>query len=78
MLRNAVAPATCNRPGWIAIGLVVGTLSATAAFAQQPAWVARSNENARLLMALQAKFSPEGASAQGVPGVDEQINGRTH
>ena len=36
MLRNAVAPATCNRPGWIAIGLVVGTLSATAAFAQQP------------------------------------------
>ncbi len=34
MLRNAVAPVTCIRAGWIAIGLVVGTLSATAAFAQ--------------------------------------------
>ena len=36
MLRNAVAPVTYIRAGWIAIGLVVGTLSATAAFAQQP------------------------------------------
>jgi len=36
MLRNAVALVTYIRAGWIAIGLVVGTLSATAAFAQQP------------------------------------------
>src|SRR5438046_9878783 len=36
MLRNAVAPVTYIRAGWIAIGLVVGTFSATAAFSQQP------------------------------------------
>ena len=34
MLRNAVAPVTCIRAGRIAIGLVIGTLSATAALAQ--------------------------------------------
>jgi hypothetical protein len=44
------------------------------AFSQQPpAWVARSNENAQLLIRQDARFSPEGASADGLPGFDEQI-----
>ena len=49
-------------------------LTAVAALAQEPAWVTRSNENAQLLIGLQAKFGPEGASAQGVPGLDDQIS----
>ena len=46
---------------------------ATVGFAQQ-AWVAKSNANAQILIALGAKYGPEGASAQGVPGLDEQIS----
>jgi hypothetical protein len=38
-----------------------------------PAWVARSNQNTQLLIDLTAKYSPEGAAAQGVKGLDEQI-----
>jgi hypothetical protein len=48
--------------------------------AQQPekasadkGWVTRSNENTRILLALQAKFSPESAGQTGFEGVDEQI-----
>ena len=52
MLRNAVAPVTCIRAGRIAIGLVIGTLSATAAFAQtapaQPAPAAQAAPTVRV------------------------------
>src|SRR5438270_947847 len=37
------------------------------------AWIARSNENAQLLLKLQAKYGPEFASRQGVPGLDEEV-----
>ncbi|MCA1558026.1 MAG: DUF885 domain-containing protein, partial [Acidobacteria bacterium] len=40
----------------------------------QPSWIARSNENAQLLLKLQAKYAPEGASRQGIPGLDEQVS----
>src|SRR4051794_23896152 len=44
-------------------------------FAQNPpAWVARSNQNVQLLIAINAKYGPEGASQLGVPGLDEQIS----
>ena len=36
-------------------------------------WVARSNENAQLLLELQAKYAPEGAGFLGVEGLDEEI-----
>src|SRR5690242_20495014 len=45
-----------------------------AAAAQSPAWVAKSDKNARLLIDLQAKYSPESAVARGVQGIDEQIS----
>jgi hypothetical protein len=48
-------------------------LIAVSAWAQPPAWVARSNENAQLLIAIMARYSPEDAASQGVPGLDEQI-----
>jgi len=31
-------------------------------------WIARSNENAQVLLKLQAKYAPEFASRQGLPG----------
>jgi hypothetical protein len=41
--------------------------------AQAP-WIARSNENAQILLRLQAKYSPEGAARQGIQGLDEEVS----
>jgi hypothetical protein len=50
-------------------------LIAAGAWAQSPpAWVEKSNQNAQLLIDLMARYAPESASAQGVPGLDEQIS----
>ena len=43
------------------------------AVAAEPAWVTQSNENAKVLLNVLAKYSPEGASNLGVDGYDEQI-----
>jgi Bacterial protein of unknown function (DUF885) len=58
----------------------VAVLFVAAVMAQQPQaspaekdWVARSNQNTHLLLALQAKFSPESAQQSGFDGVDDQI-----
>ncbi|MGH9658543.1 MAG: hypothetical protein ACRD96_08360 [Bryobacteraceae bacterium] len=48
-------------------------LAAVAAFAQPAAWVARSNENAKLLLDVTARFFPEGAAQLGLEGLDERI-----
>jgi Bacterial protein of unknown function (DUF885) len=46
-----------------------------AAVAQTPpAWVAKSNQNAQLLIDIVARYGPEEAAAEGVPGLDEQIS----
>ena len=42
--------------------------------AQTPAWVEKSNKSAQILIGLQAKYGPEGASSQGVPGLDDQVS----
>jgi len=56
--------------------LCIATLCiAIAAFAQSPpAWVAKSNQNAQLLVAVMARYAPEEAASNGVPGLDEQIS----
>lgn len=36
-------------------------------------WVAKSNENAKIVLELAAEFNPEGAASFGVDGVDENI-----
>jgi len=41
--------------------------------ADERPWIARSDQNAQLLLALQARFSPEVSARLGVPGFDEQI-----
>jgi hypothetical protein len=38
-----------------------------------PAWVAKSNQNAQLLLDVLGKFAPEGAGRLGVDGYDEKI-----
>ncbi|WP_426207480.1 DUF885 domain-containing protein [Massilia sp. TWP1-3-3] len=52
--------------------LIIGALSLPAG-AAQPAWVTKSNESAKLLLHVLAKYSPESASGLGVDGYDEQI-----
>jgi uncharacterized protein (DUF885 family) len=50
-------------------------LCATASSGQTlPAWVEESNQNARILIGVQARYAPESASAEGMPGLDDQIS----
>ena len=48
-------------------------LAAGAAFAESPAWVAKSNRNAQVLLEIMSRFSPESAAQYGMTGLDEQI-----
>ncbi len=43
------------------------------AHAEAPAWIAKSDQNAMLILATFAKFSPEQAGRLGLPGLDEQV-----
>ena len=54
-------------------GLTLSLLSLHVYAAPEQAWVTKSNENAKLLLNVQAKYSPENASSLGVDGYDEQI-----
>src|SRR3546814_10400785 len=38
-----------------------------------PAWVEKSNADAQVLIAAQAKFQPEGFSFFGIPGYDDKV-----
>ncbi len=42
--------------------------------AHDRAWIERSNQNAQLLLAVQAQFQPEAAARTGMPGLDERIS----
>jgi hypothetical protein len=53
--------------------LLAPLLIACAAAQPRPAWIERSNENAKVLSALDAKYFPEEASAGGDSAFDEQI-----
>jgi uncharacterized protein (DUF885 family) len=67
----------------LAVALVLGlsgpvvpaafAADAPAAAPASPAWVARSNEFAQILLKAQAPFAPEEASFFGIPGYDEQV-----
>lgn len=51
------------------------SMSASIALSQTPpGWVTKSNQNAQLLIDIQSKYGPEGASASGVRGLDEQVS----
>jgi hypothetical protein len=56
------------------LGSLVFFSVSTAVLAQNPAaWVARSNENTKLLIDIDARYSPEDAAATGVKGLDDRI-----
>ncbi len=60
---------------------VIGALTlafATLACAAEQPWVTKSNDNAKLLLNLMAKYSPESASQLGVDGYDERITDMSH
>jgi hypothetical protein len=51
------------------IGLILGS----AAWADTPVWVQESNQDAMLLLKVQAKYAPEFAGRTGVEGLDDKI-----
>jgi uncharacterized protein (DUF885 family) len=54
---------------------IVGVLAGSVfVFAAEPAWVTKSNEDAKLLLKLDGKYSPEGASSLGLEEFDDQIS----
>ncbi|MCG2584777.1 DUF885 domain-containing protein [Massilia sp. TS11] len=55
------------------LGAMTLALASWSAAAAEPAWVTKSNANAKVLLNLMAKYSPESASSLGVDGYDEQI-----
>src|SRR5438270_638963 len=46
----------------------------TPAKAEARDWIARSNQNAQVLLDVQAQFMPEMAARTGVPGIDERVS----
>src|SRR4029453_13495604 len=64
---------------WIRVSAVaaflvaVGGVPRGAQPANQPAWIARSNDNAQILLNAQSAYNPEGAARQGLSGFDEQV-----
>jgi len=56
-----------------ALAIVVGASFAAAAQAEAPAWVQESNQDAMILLKVQAQFAPEFAGRTGVDGLDERI-----
>ncbi|WP_198420870.1 DUF885 domain-containing protein [Massilia atriviolacea] len=65
-------PQTTIRTIRAAVALAMLSLCA-AVSAAEPAWVAKSNANAKLVLNVMAKYAPESASGLGVDGYDEQI-----
>ncbi len=54
----------------VCAGLLLGLSSARA---DAPAWIEKSNQNARVLLEATSKFSPEAASQTGLEAYDEQV-----
>src|SRR5207248_11313330 len=66
------------RTRFVAVALLLACSHAAPAPApQQPPardWIARSNENAQVLLDVRARFTPEFAARTGVVGIDERIS----
>ncbi len=61
----------------VALLLLGGTLLIPAALAgtsDTPAWIEKSNANAKVVLDATNNFQPEGASATGIPGFDDKIS----
>jgi uncharacterized protein (DUF885 family) len=61
----------------LAIAALAAAFAPTAGAAEQ-AWVTRSNDNAKVLLQVIAKYAPESASQLGVDGFDDKITDLSH
>jgi Bacterial protein of unknown function (DUF885) len=52
-------------------------MAASTAFGESPGWVAKSNQNAQVLIEAAARYDPESAGQAGVSGLDEEIRDLT-
>jgi len=67
MLKTAIAAI-------VSIAILISPATAAAQdTSQDHSWIARSNENAQVLLEVMARFGPEGAASIGVDGLDEEI-----
>ncbi|HSN17939.1 MAG TPA: DUF885 domain-containing protein [Gammaproteobacteria bacterium] len=57
----------------VAAFAVAGALAAASQAAEAPAWVQESNQDAAILLKVQARFAPEFAGRTGVEGLDDKI-----
>jgi hypothetical protein len=55
------------------LGFFVAPLIAAAVAAAPSAWIVRSNQNAQIVLDVNARFSPEGAAALGLDGYDDKV-----
>ncbi len=61
-----------SKTTWI-LAALAAVAFAGAAQADEPAWIAESNANARPLLEVMAKYNPETAAALGVDGHDGDV-----
>ncbi|MEQ1803682.1 MAG: DUF885 domain-containing protein [Gammaproteobacteria bacterium] len=76
MNRTVGAPSGATNNEWSrlkALLLVLVTVTASAQDAPTPAWIAKSNAEAQLLLDTYARFFPEMASGIGVTGLDNRV-----
>jgi hypothetical protein len=71
----ALAPLRASLIAWLltVFGLAATVTASAAATPEDIDWVSRSNENARIVLDIIARYGPEGAGSLGVDGLDEEI-----
>src|SRR3989442_7121546 len=76
-----LALAACNHaqpaPTPAAAAPQASTAAQPGATTADRSWIARSNEDAKILLAVQARFAPEQAARIGQPGLDDRITDLT-
>lgn len=57
----------------LALAVSLAAIGSAHADTKSPTWIDRSNDDAKVLLDVMAKFSPEFASQIGVPGYDDKV-----
>jgi hypothetical protein len=70
---NGTIHANLLRPARQTLGAAFLLGAILSASAETPAWIEKSNLNAKVLLDATNKFQPEGASSTGFPGFDDKI-----
>ncbi|SDR69576.1 DUF885 domain-containing protein [Opitutus sp. GAS368] len=69
---NRYIPAILRSAGLL-LGAAFLTAPALAGTADTPAWIEKSNANAKVVLDATNHFSPEAASSTGIPGFDDKV-----